>query len=58
MGPGQYDGFKQFGEEAKTFTLGEKREEKTAETMGPGSYNPERADGITRIKTTSINMGA
>ena len=26
-------------------------------TAGPGAYSPERADGITRVKTTNITMG-
>ena len=25
--------------------------------MGPGSYSPERADGITKSKMPNINMG-
>ena len=25
--------------------------------MGPGAYSPERADGVTRVRTTNITMG-
>ena len=48
VGPGQYDGFKQFGEETKTFTIGEKREDKVIESVGPGQYSPERSEVITQ----------
>ena len=55
--PGQYDDGRTFGHDTKTFTIGEKRETKTVKTLGPGAYSPERADGVTRVKTTNITMG-
>ena len=55
--PGQYDDGRTFGYDTKTFTIGEKRETKTVETIGPGNYSPDRADGITRVRTTNITMG-
>ena len=56
--PGQYDDGRTFGHDTKTFTIGEKREMKKVETTaGPGAYSPERADGVTRVKTTNITMG-
>ena len=55
--PGQYDDGRTFGHDTKTWTIGEKRVEKVREGMGPGAYSPERADGITRVRTTNINMG-
>ena len=60
VGPGQYDDRNyDFGNKAKGFTIGEKRETRTVETMGPGSYNVEQADGVINSKTTTtVNMGA
>ena len=55
--PGQYDDGRTFGHDTKTFTIGEKRETKIVKTLGPGAYSPERADGVTRVKTTNITMG-
>ena len=26
--------------------------------MGPGTYSPERADGITKSKMPNVNMGS
>ena len=44
VGPGQYDDRNyDFGNKAKGFTIGEKRETRTVETMGPGSYDVDRA---------------
>ena len=44
VGPGQYDDRNyEFGSKAKGFTIGEKRETRTVETMGPGSYDVDRA---------------
>ena len=58
VGPGQYEDNKQFGHDTKTFTIGEKRFEKTVETIGPGAYDVDRADNITRVRATNINMGS
>ena len=59
IGPGQYSYEKQFGEETKTFRIGERREERVVEeTAGPGQYDIERGDVITRVRTTNINMGS
>ena len=59
IGPGQYAYEKQFGEETKTFRIGERRTEKAVETTaGPGDYDLERGDAITRVRTTNINMGS
>ena len=44
VGPGQYDDRNyEFGSKSKGFTIGEKRETRTMETMGPGSYDVDRA---------------
>ncbi len=47
-----------FNSNVKSFTIGEKRAERVTETMGPGSYSPERADMITKTKMANINMGS
>ena len=57
LGPGQYQENYQFGQDTKSFTIGEKRETRVSRTLGPGAYSPERADSITRTKVTNINMG-
>ena len=59
IGPGQYDDRNyEFGQQTKSFTIGEKRTERVVETMGPGSYSPERAEGVTKPKVPNINMGS
>ena len=44
VAPGQYDDGKRFGQDTKSFRIGEKREQRIVESMGPGSYDPDRAD--------------
>ena len=60
VGPGQYDDRNyEFGSSSKGFIIGEKREQRTVESMGPGAYNPDRADGMTKTKVTStVNMSS
>ena len=58
VAPGQYDDGKRFNSNVKSFTIGEKRETRIVESMGPGSYSPERADAITKQKMPNINMGS
>ena len=58
VAPGQYDDGKTFGSDTKSFTIGEKREARIVETMGPGSYNPERAEKITRTKVMTVNLSS
>ncbi len=57
VAPGQYDDGIRFNSNVKSFRIGEKRAEKMVESMGPGTYSPERADGITKAKMPNINMG-
>ena len=45
VAPGQYDDGREFGKDVKSFTIPEKRETRIPETMGPGAYDPDRADG-------------
>ena len=56
-GPGQYDDGKDFGRDTKSFRIGEKRQERVVESMGPGQYSPERAEVLTKTKTVTIDMG-
>jgi len=59
VGPGQYDDRNyEFGTNSKSFTIGEKRLERVVETMGPGTYDPDRADGVTKQKIPNVNMGS
>ena len=57
VGPGQYDDRKQFGQDTKSFRIGEKRAERVQESLGPGAYEPDRADNQTKTRLANINMG-
>ena len=57
MAPGQYDDGIRFNSNSKSFKIGERREEKTKMTAGPGAYSPERAEAITRPKSANIDLG-
>ncbi len=47
--PGQYDDRNyQFGSNSKGFTIGEKRETRIESTVGPGSYDFDRATNLTK----------
>jgi len=48
VAPGQYDDGIRFNSNVKSFTIGEKRQERVVESMGPGTYDPDRADGVTK----------
>ena len=48
VAPGQYNHEYKFGHDTKSFTIGEKREKSIEKTAGPGSYEPTRADNITK----------
>ena len=58
VAPGQYDDGKRFNSDVKSFRIGEKRPERPNTNMGPGAYDPERADSMTKSKTPNINMGS
>ena len=57
-GPGTYDPAPQynFGNDVKTFTIGERRTHKI-ETDNR-DYSPERAEALTRPKVAQVDMGA
>ena len=44
VAPGQYDHGGKFGDNVKSFRIGERREERITQTIGPGSYDPDLAD--------------
>lgn len=54
--PGQYDNGKKFGDDAKSFKIGEKRPEKPNDNVGPGHYSPERAERVVKSHTPSFSM--
>ena len=57
-GPGQYNHEKSFGQDGKSHKIGEKRPERQQEGMGPGAYDPDRADGQIKPKMKNINLGS
>lgn len=58
IAPGQYDdGNSKFGKDVRGFTIGEKRDKPIAETMGPGAYDPDKAEKMTRPKSPTVNLG-
>ena len=59
IGPGQYEEIKKFGEDTTSFRIGEKRTEIIRESsVGPGAYDLERADKVTRTRTDgTADMG-
>ena len=56
VAPGQYNHEKKFGDDTKPFRIGEKRERYQQPTVGPGEYEPTKAEGITRHKSPNVNM--
>ena len=57
-GPGQYDDGVRFNSNTKSFKIGEKRAEKIEYSQGPGAYDHERAERITRTKMATVTMGS
>ena len=58
VAPGQYDDGMRFNSNVKSFKIGEKRPEKPREGMGPGDYEIEIANSVTKTRTVNINMGS
>lgn len=60
VAPGQYDDRNyQFGSNSKGFTIGEKRETKIDGGVGPGTYDVDRAQNVTKTRTTTtIDMSS
>ena len=57
VAPGQYDDGKRFNSGVKGFKIGEKRDSPIRESAGPGTYDPTRADRLTKQKTPNIDLG-
>ena len=58
VAPGQYDDGIRFNSAVKPFKIGQKRERAVQDTIGPGQYNPEIADIITKNKAPNVNLGS
>ena len=56
IGPGAYSDGKKFGEGIKTFKIGQKREEKIGGGVGPGQYNPDKAEAVTKPNAPKITF--
>ena len=61
MGPGVYEVHDHFGTGCKNFTIppspGKSQERIGHDPLGPGHYDPERADAQIRPYTGQINFG-
>ena len=44
--------------ETKSFRIGEKRESRKTRTLGPGEYDYEKADAVTKCKIVNVKMGS
>jgi hypothetical protein len=55
-GPGTYDAGAKFGENVKSFEIGQKREQKLQVSAGPGQYSPENADRVTKDRVSSFSI--
>ena len=55
--PGQYDDGIRFNSGVKGFKIEGKKEERIPVTAGPGEYNHEAADNLTKNRTPNINLG-
>ena len=60
VAPGQYDYDKGFaGEGVPSFKIGEKRPNpEPYNNVGPGQYNPDVADAVTKQRTPNVNLGS
>lgn len=56
VGPGSYEPQSKFGSGARTFQIGGKRRERTPEGVGPGQYDPTRAESQTLTKSPSVKF--
>ena len=58
VAPGQYDDGKRWNSNVKSMTIGQKRETRAERTAGPGEYDHEKADAVTKSKMPNITMGS
>ena len=57
MGPGAYKTVKNFGEDTKAMTIQKKRPKQIQKTAGPGQYNWEKSDNLTKARSNSALIG-
>ena len=55
-GPGSYNPTKPFGHDSKWFVISENRQNPQVVTVGPGEYNYERADSLTKVKAREVEI--
>ena len=59
VGPGHYDDRNyEMSKSSKGFIIGEKRTEKIEYSQGPGAYDHEKADAVTKTKMATVTMGS
>ena len=56
-GPGHYKTARNFGENAKSFTIGTKTETKIETSAGPGQYDAERSLSVTKSRSKAALIG-
>jgi hypothetical protein len=55
-GPGSYNPTKPFGHQSRSFVIGEIKESHYIVSAGPGEYNHERADSLTKTKSREVEI--
>ena len=58
VAPGQYDDGMRFNTGVKGFKIGEIRPSHPVDSMGPGAYDPDRADSMTKPKVPNVDFGS
>ena len=53
LGPGTYNDHIKFGYSPKKMTIGQKREEKTPDKIGPAYYSPNKGYSLTKSKSAA-----
>lgn len=56
IGPGYYNPTKPFGYDAKSFVYSDLKDSLQAVTAGPGEYNHERADSLTKPSSRKVEI--
>lgn len=55
--PGEYNVAKPFGSDAKGFTIGTKKEKTIEVSPGPGDYNKDRSESLTKHRSRDVSFG-
>ena len=58
VAPGQYNDGIRFNSNVKSFKIGQKREQTVEHTVGPGYYEPNKAEALTKCKAPNVKMGS